>query len=216
MAVGAEHVSPAPSGVATAPTRIIISVPQLSLLSSPVDISAESPMDQQTYQKPQSREGESSNPSSSTPSEGSRFTFVLDRNQAGTRNHAMRAHWAERHKARKENKRRHESRKHPPTIAAKERSGSQNSGSSSGQQDINAEPSTTPSRVSSVAERSPTWGMVGGLQGGILGLPGQILTGVNHALSSTRLDPFDTFPIRLTVQHHKLIHHCNVFLVEKW
>lgn len=170
-------------------------------------------MEHQDSQEPQSREGESSNPSS-TPSEGSKFTFVLDRHQAGTRNHAMRAHWTERHKARKEKKHKQEIRRQLPAIAAKERSTSQHSGSSSGQQD-NAELSTAPPRVSPVAEQIYNRGMAGGLQGGSLGVPGQILTGVNHALASTRLDPFDTFPIRLTVQHHKLIHHCNVYHVAK-
>lgn len=173
-------------------------------------------MDQQDHQEPQSREGESSNQSSSTPSEGSRFTFVLDRHQAGTRNHAMRAHWAERHKARRENKRKNESRRQPPRLAAKERSTSQNSGSSSGPQDnTNVDPSTAPSRVSPVAEHSPYMGMAmtGGPQGGMPGVPGQILMGVNHSLASTRLDPFDTFPIKLNIQHHKLIHHCNVYHV---
>lgn len=217
MAVGggARVTCPFGSGYRPPEKDLLFPSHNFLLLSSPVDTYSwqNFPMEQQGHQDSQDREGESSNPSSSTPSEGSRFTFVLDRNQAGTRNHAMRAHWAERHKARRENKRKHESRKQLPRIAAKERSASQNSGSSSGQQDNIAEPSTAPSRVSPVAEQSPysQMAMMGGFQGGMPGVPGQILMGLNHSLASTRLDPFDTFPIKLNVQHHKLIHHCNVY-----
>ncbi|PHH64642.1 hypothetical protein CDD82_1748 [Ophiocordyceps australis] len=39
------------------------------------------------------------------------------------------------------------------------------------------------------------------------GVPLQLLSGLNHALSCSRLDPFDMFPVRLTPQHHQLLHH---------
>lgn len=52
-------------------------------------------------------------------------------------------------------------------------------------------------------------------QCGIPGVSAQLVTGLNHALASTRLDPFDSFPIRITSQHHKLIHHCTVYLPAK-
>ncbi|KAJ3518215.1 hypothetical protein NM208_g14598 [Fusarium decemcellulare] len=39
------------------------------------------------------------------------------------------------------------------------------------------------------------------------GIPGQAISGMNLALGSSRLDPFDRFPIKLTSQHHKLLHH---------
>lgn len=45
------------------------------------------------------------------------------------------------------------------------------------------------------------------------GIPAQILNGLNLALGSVRLDPFDQFPVRLTSQHHKLLHHCESVLV---
>lgn len=44
---------------------------------------------------------------------------------------------------------------------------------------------------------------------GIGGIMTQVLTGVNHALATSRLDPFDMFPVKLTAQHHKLLHHCR-------
>lgn len=40
------------------------------------------------------------------------------------------------------------------------------------------------------------------------GFPSQALSGMNHALAGSRLDPFDMFPVHLTSQHHKLLHHC--------
>ncbi|EFX01755.1 peroxisomal catalase [Grosmannia clavigera kw1407] len=39
------------------------------------------------------------------------------------------------------------------------------------------------------------------------GIPTQLLTGLNHALAGCQLDPFDMFPVRLTAQHHRLLHH---------
>ncbi|KAI8713776.1 hypothetical protein NCS52_01223200 [Fusarium sp. LHS14.1] len=38
------------------------------------------------------------------------------------------------------------------------------------------------------------------------GVPGQAMSGMNLALGSARLDPFDQFPVQLTTQHHKLLH----------
>ncbi|KAH6649040.1 hypothetical protein BKA67DRAFT_682151 [Truncatella angustata] len=40
------------------------------------------------------------------------------------------------------------------------------------------------------------------------GIPGQILAGMDRLLACGRLDPFDSFPVQLTPEHHKLIHHC--------
>lgn len=36
----------------------------------------------------------------------------------------------------------------------------------------------------------------------------QLLCGVSYALSSSRVDPFQTCPVHLTSQHQKLLHHC--------
>lgn len=36
----------------------------------------------------------------------------------------------------------------------------------------------------------------------------ELLVGINRVLSPSRLDPFDTFPVRLTSDHHKLLYHC--------
>ena len=41
----------------------------------------------------------------------------------------------------------------------------------------------------------------------------QLLTRVNHALVSSRLGPFDVFPVMLTSRHHMLIHHYISFQI---
>lgn len=137
---------------------------------------------------------------------GSRFTFVLNGHHSGTRNHAMRAHWAERQKARKEKKRQQTRRRALPILA---KEGLVSSASSSESQGTNAFAVTV--QESPATEQVADVDNVETGQSGIPGVPAQLLTGVNHALASTRLDPFDSFPIRLTGQHHKLIHHCTVY-----
>ena len=55
-------------------------------------------------------------------------------------------------------------------------------------------------------------GMPGGFEydGGLLeSIPVQVLTGVSRAMFSSRLAPFDVFPVQLTAQHHRLLHHCG-------
>jgi hypothetical protein len=46
-----------------------------------------------------------------------------------------------------------------------------------------------------------------------LGIASQALTGMNHALATVSLDPFDTFPVNLTARHHELLHHCKTSLI---
>lgn len=136
--------------------------------------------------------------SPSAENEGSRFTFVLDGHHAWTRNHAMRAHWTERQKARQEKRRQQTTRRVLPILAAKD---GPVSSTPPGSQDTDAVPATV--------QESPTTEQAASID--TPGVSAQLLTGLNHALAATRLDPFDVFPIRLTSQHHKLIHHCTVY-----
>ncbi|PYI09603.1 hypothetical protein BO78DRAFT_404830 [Aspergillus sclerotiicarbonarius CBS 121057] len=134
--------------------------------------------------------------SSSTPHEASRFTFVLDGHQASTRSHAMRVHWTERHRARREKRQQQASRQPYPTLAAREalpiRQSSHSSASSSDWH--GPYPPPPPAPTIPPPTRDP-------------GIAAQLLVGFNHALGTAPLDPFDSFPIRLTSKHHKLIHH---------
>lgn len=157
----------------------------------------------------------------------SRFTFVTEKNQPGARTHAMRAHWQERRR-RNQVGRVHDRTKRPL------RSKPNASGSGSASQDENMQFTTggTPMQVSildvqdpgsymnpfgvdeqrqySPKEKDPMSYIAPGL---LQGIPAQILTGVNFALGSSKLDPFDVFPVTLTTEHHKLIHHCTSTLV---
>lgn len=121
----------------------------------------------------------------------SRFTFVLHKNQPGTRNHAMRQYWRERHEARRGKRPERRQRKSPPSSGSRSPSKQQRHDTTS--------PSSEDAR--------------GTGQNANPGIPTQFLTGTNHALASSRLDPFDVFPVRLTSEHHKLMHHC-IFLRE--
>lgn len=162
-------------------------------------------MAQQGNQEPQRHgSGSLSSACSMSQNEDSRFTFVLDHDQAGVRNHAMRAHWNERRRARMEKKHQQTNRRQLPIIAAKRKPSTEQSGSPSRPIEVDTTEEQTVNTTPAEIE-----------QPRMLGVPGQFLTGVNHALSSTRLDPFDSFPIRLTIQHHKLIHHCTVYRVAK-
>lgn len=113
---------------------------------------------------------------------GSRFAFVLEKNQAGTRNHAMRQYWRERRRARPEARRERPQRKLLPNVGPSEPERRED-GSSSEETQINGHEASA-------------------------GIPTQLLTGVNHTLASCRLDPFEMFPVTLTSEHHKLMHHC--------
>lgn len=161
-------------------------------------------MAQQGNQDPQRHGSGSSSSTSMSQNEDSRFTFVLDHDQAGIRNHAMRAHWNEQRRTRMEKKHQQVNRRQLPIIAAKRKPSSQQSGSPSRPIGVDSTEEQTVNTTPTEMEQPRT-----------LGMPGQFLTGVNHALASTRLDPFDSFPIRLTIQHHKLIHHCTVYQVAK-
>lgn len=103
----------------------------------------------------------------------SRFAFVLDRNQAGARNHAMRQYWRERRTAGQVTRREPRQRR----LLPKDGQGSPLKSSS------DEFSSVTPVQTN-------------------LGVRTQVLAGINHALASSRLDPFDTFSVTLTSEHH--------------
>lgn len=125
-----------------------------------------------------------------------RFTFVLDKNQPGTRNHAMRQYWRERHEAQRGKRPDRRQRRSPPNSGSRSPPKHQ-------RQDISPSSSSEDARYIGQDANQP-------------GIPTQFLTGANHALASSRLDPFDVFPVRLTSEHHKLMHHCISFTEVDW
>lgn len=137
-------------------------------------------------------------------SENTRFAFVADQNPRDLRSHAMREHWKHRRRQKSEQTRR--SQQYQPILAKTEPHQPKSaaapalSGTSSvepcidetSQNNINRSHSR---RVSDLIE----------------GIPTQVLSGMNLALSNSRLDPFDRFPVKLTAQHHKLLYHCKMY-----
>ncbi|KAL1865749.1 hypothetical protein Plec18167_009291 [Paecilomyces lecythidis] len=149
------------------------------------------------------------------------FTFVLHQGQQGLRSHAMREYWKKRHQQKRE-----EERAKPQALRhllPSTETGTETSSSSA------SLPSTFPSsnNESPVAQSTlcqqkpradaallPIDQFMNHQQAELRedepplpGIPAQALTGLNYALAYTRLDPFDTFPVKLGVKHHKLLHH---------
>ncbi len=143
------------------------------------------------------------------------FTFVLQPDQRGVRSHAMREYWRKRHEKKKKEKvvsrnrpllskssqpgspAAHPHTSHVPTPAA----------AADGQQG----PIGYDLPPDSPGDMGLGMWTVGGTSGPPSpspGVPAQVLSGIDHALANSRLDPFGMFPVDLTAQHHKLLHHC--------
>jgi hypothetical protein len=128
------------------------------------------------------------------------FAFVQNEsNKRELRSHAMREHWKNRrHTINEEKQRRQKRTQHTllPTPTTQSTMSDENSESSSSVMNLSAssDKATIPND-----ER----------QSGLEGIPHQILSGVNLALGSSRLDPFEQLPVKLLIQHHKLLHHCE-------
>lgn len=150
------------------------------------------------------------------------FVFVSEQDQSSVRSHAMREHWKQRHHSRELKRRTSRSQAHRPlrpntshkssgSISATSRASHSSSASPT-------KPSTTPPTAGAASKgaqnsaSSILGGVFSALGSGVMlnsgGIPAQLLEGVNRALACSQLDPFDAFPVRLTSEHHKLLHHC--------
>ncbi|KAI1033207.1 hypothetical protein LB503_008571 [Fusarium chuoi] len=127
-----------------------------------------------------------------------KFAFVEhESNKRELRSHAMREHWKNRRQTMNEEKQKKQKRtQHTllPTPTTQSTMSEENSESSS---------SVLKTDASSDAALLPK----SELQSDLEGIPHQILSGVNLALGSSRLDPFEQLPMKLSVTHHKLLHH---------
>ncbi|KID72858.1 uncharacterized protein G6M90_00g004080 [Metarhizium brunneum] len=150
--------------------------------------------------------------------ETTNFTFVTSQGQHGVRSHAMREYWKQRRRKLSEKKANEAGHKpYLPIRPRKKNSGhvagaspsrsQSQSQSRSRSQSSSASPghSSPPSRT----KRSPSGPRSKAKQPSVaLGsIQSQALSGMNRALGSSRLDPFDKFPVKLTAQHHRLLHH---------
>ncbi|KAK9243423.1 hypothetical protein V1506DRAFT_463005 [Lipomyces tetrasporus] len=157
-------------------------------------------------------------PNSPTHGKSPRFTFVLEKKQAGIRSHAMREYWKQRHKTKRE----HPLRQTPQRLLP--RTAPATSGASHSRQPTPSDPSINGQymdKLDFLHEQSLESIYLSELellaadlatdidreQANIAGVPAQVLTGMNHALAGVRFDPFDTCPVKLTSEHQKLLHH---------
>ncbi|EXA29321.1 hypothetical protein FOVG_19180 [Fusarium oxysporum f. sp. pisi HDV247] len=134
-----------------------------------------------------------------TTSRKKKFVFVENESsKKELRSHAMREHWKSRRQTMNEEKQKRQKLTQfvlmPTPATLQPTTSEENSESSSSVLNSNASPvkATIPNN-----ER----------QSGQDGVPHQMLSGVNLALGSCRLDPFEQFPMKLSTQHHKLLHH---------
>ncbi|KAJ9138402.1 Tachykinin family protein [Pleurostoma richardsiae] len=174
-------------------------------------------------------EGSEPPPANPEPAAGAtEFTFVLDQNQHGVRSHAMREYWRRRHKRSRSLEKRSTPHRHRhllPNKSDQSRSSSSQSDSDAASRSASALPAEEAYNLEHIlfphqqqrlrsqfdvtghqpaGRRHASIEDMAVLTGGI---PAQVLAGVNRALACSRLDPFDMFPVKLTAQHHRLLHH---------
>lgn len=152
--------------------------------------------------------GGSSESLASTTTKRTRFTFVCESTQSSARSHAMREHWRER-------KRRgqvHKPTRIAPILRPKAAriaddaykaplTQSETSLARLGEPDTNTgrECESYVGTPRDDTRNDPSENTVASA----------LLLGINRVLCPSRLDPFDTFPVRLTSDHHKLLYHCT-------
>jgi len=177
-------------------------------------------------------EGSELPPANPEPAAGAtEFTFVLDQNQHGVRSHAMREYWRRRHKRSRSLEKRSTPHRHRhllPNKSDQSRSSSSQSDSDAASRSASALPAEEaynlehilfshqqqrPRSQFDVTGHQPAGRRHASIEDMTVltgGIPAQVLAGVNRALACSRLDPFDMFPVKLTAQHHRLLHHCEL------
>ncbi|KAJ6440139.1 tachykinin family protein [Purpureocillium lavendulum] len=159
------------------------------------------------------------------------YVFVSGQDPRSMRSHAMREHWKQRRLSLETNKRKSAALTHRQLLP-KHRTRKRPTSSSSSTSTIKEPPTTTMTSSDSDAvppaealtttvkheapgtalERSAGSSSRSSARGlsedaFVDGIPTQIYAAMDRALTGARFDPFDTFPVRLTAQHHKLLHH---------
>ncbi|KAE8152652.1 hypothetical protein BDV25DRAFT_150810 [Aspergillus avenaceus] len=147
-----------------------------------------------------------------TPENGhTRFAFVTDCTSSSARSHAMREHWRQRQRRKPGTGKRRSQKKLLPHSSPE--GSPANTPKPPREAGSVMECHDTQDLVLLQRQRSIVFGTVDSDQGKHLiqnessGVPAQALTGLNHALASSRLDPFEMFPVQLNSEHHKLLHH---------
>ncbi|KAI0549760.1 tachykinin family protein [Xylaria curta] len=143
------------------------------------------------------------------------YTFVTADNSREGRSHAIRAHWRQRRQRMEMQRREREEQEQRPLRTILPDVGAPPNDGGASQIPLISEPQLdfpanldddAASSSDEVPRDSPI--LPGEVASGILeGIPAQALSGMNVALGSSRLDPFDRFPVQLTSKHHRLLHH---------
>lgn len=140
------------------------------------------------------------------------FAFVNDQNAHDSRSHAMREHWKKRRRTKSLDvqslpRSSYLSTSSPvhPLLPASSSNSSSNQSTARASGSGGGSGSSSNNRKYGASKSSKK--VIGPSKE--LGFPAQALAGVNLALGSCRLDPFDQFPVKLTAQHHKLLLHCR-------
>ncbi|KAK9448229.1 uncharacterized protein V1518DRAFT_433884 [Limtongia smithiae] len=123
--------------------------------------------------------------------ENSQFTFVSENNSAEARSHAMREHWKQRRKRSSESTRQRSLRPLLPRLGTERHT------------ELASAENTSEYHKAAHAEESNSNESIDA----ILNVASQALLGFDRALAPSLPDPFQTCPVYLTSQHHKLLHH---------
>ncbi|RTE83572.1 hypothetical protein BHE90_001816 [Fusarium euwallaceae] len=129
------------------------------------------------------------------------YAFVTP-HQHGARSHAMREHWRQRRHKKDLAKRQRENR--PQHVLLPTPSTSEATDSQPSTETTDTHPESTVLAGGGMFDPSMFENDMDSMMNGV---PGQAMSGMNLALGSVRLDPFDQFPVQLTTQHHRLLHH---------
>ncbi|KAI1199214.1 tachykinin family protein [Nemania serpens] len=143
------------------------------------------------------------------------YVFVSGDSGHDGRSHAIRAHWRQRRqRAAMQRREREEQEQRGPRPLLPVSGSSANEGEGSQMPLMQESPPRLPENMDEDVDSPPDEnpgdppGPSGeALLGMLEGIPAQALSGMNIALGSGRLDPFDRFPVRLTSKHHRLLHH---------
>lgn len=137
-----------------------------------------------------------------------RFAFVAETSQSNARSHAMREHWRQRHNRSNSTKARRVQLKLLPNISSAADRGKSPNENLTRKRSSRSPGSQGSGRQCSESSSSGTdQDCYDRIE--LLGVPSQLLSGLGRALSTSGPDPFQTFPVQLTSQHHKLLHHCE-------
>lgn len=146
------------------------------------------------------------------------YVFVTGENTRDGRSHAIRAHWRQRRQRTEMQRREREEQDQRPLRTIRPGPGGPSNEGGPSRMPPVPMPEPEPHvhedldedmASSSDESRRDSPFQLGEIPLGMLeGIPAQALSGMNLALGSSRLDPFDRFPVQLTSKHHRLLHHC--------